>query len=171
MSRVFVVVQSLSCVWLFVTPWTAAHQASLLPYLPEFAWVHVHWVDDAIQPSHPLLPPFSSYRQSFTASESFLMSQLFASGSQNIGASASVSVLPMNIKDWFPLGWPGLISLLSKGPSRVFSSSTIWKHQFFIAQPSLWSSSHIHTWLLEKPWLWVDGPLLAKWYLCFLIAV
>ena len=154
MSRVFVVVvQSLSCVWLFVTPWTAAHQASLLPYLPEFARVHVHWVNDAIQPSHPLLPPppFSSCPQSFTTSESFKMSQLFVSGSQNIGASASVSVLPMNIKDWFPSGWTGLISLLSKGPSRAFSSTTIWKHQFFIAQSSLWSSSHIHTWLLEKP--------------------
>ena len=94
---------------------------------------------------------FSSCPQSFPASGSFPMSRLFASGGQSIGASASASVLPMNIQDWFPLGWTGLIALLSKGLSRLFSSTTIWKHQFFSAQPSLWSNSCIHTWLLEKP--------------------
>ena len=88
--------------------------------------------------------------QSFPASKSFPMSQLFTGG-QSIWASASVSVLPMNIQSWFPLGLTGLFSLLSKGLSRVFSSTTIWKHQFFSAQPSLWSISHICTWLLEKP--------------------
>ena len=75
------------------------------------------------------------------------MSQFFASGGQNIGASASPSVLPMNIQGWFPLGFTGLISLQSKGLSRVFSNTTIQKHQFFSAQPSLWSNSRIHMWL------------------------
>ena len=94
--------------------------------------------------------PFS-HLQSFPASGSFLMSQFFGSGSQSIGAS--VSVLPLNIQDWFPLGLTGLISLQSKGLSRVFSNTTVQKHQFFGAQLSLWSNSHIHTWLLEKPGL------------------
>ena len=95
--------------------------------------------------------PFSSHLQSFPASRSFLMSQPFTSGAQSIGASASASVLPMNIQDWFPLELTGLISLQFKGLSRVFSSTTVQKHQFFGAQLSLWSNSHIHTWLLEKP--------------------
>ena len=84
--------------------------------------------------------PFSSCPQSFPASGSFPMSKLFASGGQSIGASASL--LPMNIQDWFPLGLTGLISLQSKGLSRVFCHSTVWKHQLFGAQPSLWSNSH-----------------------------
>ena len=87
--------------------------------------------------------------QSSPVSESFPMSQLFTSGGQSIGASASV--LPMNIQGWFPLGLTGLISLQSKGLSRVFSSTAIWKHQFLSAQTSLWSNSHTCTWLLEKP--------------------
>ena len=95
--------------------------------------------------------PFFSCLQSFPASASFLMSQFFASGGQSVGASASASVLPMNIQDWFPVGWTGWISLQSKGLSRVFSNTTVWKHQIFSPQPSLWSNSHIHTWLLEKP--------------------
>ena len=93
---------------------------------------------------------FSSCSQSFPASDSFPMSWFFASGGQSTGVSTSASVLSMNIQDWFPLGLTGLISLLSKRLSRVFSSTTIWKHQFFGAQPSLWSNSHIHTWLLKK---------------------
>ena len=92
--------------------------------------------------------PFSSCPQSFPASWSFQMSQLFASGGQRIGVSASASVLPMNIQDWFPLGWTGWICLQSNGLSRVFSNTTVQKHQFFGIQLS---SSHIHTWLLEKP--------------------
>ena len=89
--------------------------------------------------------------QSFPASGSFPMSWLSISDGQSIGASVSALVLPTNIHGWFPLGLTDLISLQSKGLSRVFSSITIWKHQFFSIQPSLWSNSHIHTWLLEKP--------------------
>ena len=83
----------------------------------------------------------------------------------SIRASASASVLPMNIQDWSPLGWTGWISLQSKGLSRLFSNTTVWKHQLFSAQPSLWSNSHICIWLLEKPELWLYRPLLAKWCL------
>ena len=122
----------------------------ILHYLLEFAQTHVHWVSDAIQPSCPLSSPFPPCLQSFPASGSFPASPFFASDGQSIGASASASVLPMNIHDWFLLGWTGLISLLSKGLSRVFSNTTIWKHPFFSIQPSLWSNSHSHTWLLKK---------------------
>ena len=106
--------------------------------------------------------PFSSHLQSFPASESFPLSQLLTSGGQNIGASASPSVLTMNIQDWSPLGWTGWISLQSKGLSRVFSNTTVWKHQFFGPQLSLWSNSHTDTWLLEKLYLWLYGLSLAK---------
>ena len=95
--------------------------------------------------------PSSSCPQSFPASGSFQMSQLFSSGGQSIGVSASTSVLPMNTQDWSPLGWTGWISLQSKGLSRVFSNTTLQKHQFFSTQLSSQSNSHIHTWPLEKP--------------------
>ena len=95
--------------------------------------------------------PFSSCPQSFPGSGSFQMSQLFASGGQSIGVSASTSVPPMNIQDWFPLEWTGWISLQSKRLSRVFFNTTVQRHQFFSAQLSLRSNSHIHTWLLIKP--------------------
>ena len=101
--------------------------------------------------------PFSSCLQTSPSSGSYPMNQFFASGGQSIGVSASASVLPTNIQDWFPLGLTGWISLLSKGPSRVFSNTIAQKHLF-----SLWSNSHIHTWLPEKLELWLDGPLLAK---------
>ena len=114
----------------------------VLHYLPGFSQTHVHWVGDAIQQPSCQVIPFSSSLQSFPASGSFLMSQLFTSGGQSIGASASV--LPMNIQDWFPLGWTGLISFLSKGLSKVFSNTTVQKHQFFSAQPFLRYNSHIH---------------------------
>ena len=94
---------------------------------------------------------FSSRLQSFPGSGSFPMSQLFASAGQTIGVSASASVLPMSIQYWFPLGLTGLISLQSKGFSRVFSNTTVQKHQFFSAQLSLWSNSYIHRWPREKP--------------------
>ena len=95
--------------------------------------------------------PFSSRLQSFLASGSFQMTQLFASGGQSIRVSASASVLPMNTQDWFPLSWTGWISLQSKGFSRVFSNTTVQKHQFFGTQLSSQSNSHLHTWLLGKP--------------------
>ena len=104
--------------------------------VPEFTQAHVHWVGDAIQPSHIVIP-FSSCLQSFPASGSFQMSQLFSSGGQSIGVLASASVLPMNTQDWSPLGWTSWISLQSKGLSRVFSNTTIQKHQFFGIQLSL----------------------------------
>ena len=119
---ILVVVQSLSHILLFATR---------LPYpscLPEFAQTHVHWVSDVIQTSSSVTL-FSSCLQSFPASGSFLMSCLFTSGSQSIGASASASVLPKNFQGWFPLGLTCLISLQSKGLSRVFSSTTVWKLQ------------------------------------------
>ena len=95
--------------------------------------------------------PFSSCPQSLPASESFPMSQVFSWGGQSIGVSASAPVLPMNTQDWSPLEWTGWISLQSKGLSRVFSKTTVQKHQFFSTQPSSQSNSHIHTWPLEKP--------------------
>ena len=115
---------------------------------------------------HPIISssviPFFFHLQSFSASGSFPVSWFFPSGGQSIGVSASTSVLPMNIKDLFPLRWTGWISLQSKGLSRVFSNTTVQKHQFFGAQISLQSNSHICTWLLERPWPWLDRPLIAK---------
>ena len=144
-------VQSLSCVQLFATPWTAARQASLSI---TNSWSLLKPMSiESVMPSnhlilcHPFLP-FSFCPQSFPEKGSFPVSQLFASGGQSIGVSAFASVLPMNIQDWLPLGWTGLISLQSRGLSRVFSDITVWKHKFFSAQASLWSNSHIHTWLL-----------------------
>ena len=122
----------------------------VLHHLPELPQTHVNWVDDDIQPSHPLSSP-SPPAFNLSQHQSFLMSQFLASGGQSIGVSASASVLPMNIQDWFPLRLTDWISLQSKGLSRVFSNNTIQKNQFFGALPSLWSNSHIHTWLLEKP--------------------
>ena len=144
--------QSLSRVRLFVTPWTIACQASLSitnsQSLPKPMSI------ESVMPSSHLIlcRPFLSCPQSFPESESFQMSQLFASGGQSIGISASASsVLPMNTQDWSPLGWTGWISLQSKGLSRVFSSTIVQKRQFFGAQLSSPSNSHIHTWLMEKP--------------------
>ena len=106
------------------------------------------WCHPAISSS---VVPFSSCPQSLPASGSFPTSQLFAWGGQSIGVSASASVLSMNTQDWYPLGWTGWISLQSKGLSRVFSNTTVQKHQFFGTQLSSQSNSHIHTWPLEKP--------------------
>ena len=144
-------VQSFSHVWLFVTPWTAACQASLsITYSQS-----LHKLMSIESVCHPTIStsvvPFSFCLQSFPASGSFQMSQFFASVGQSIGASVSASVLPMNTQDRFPLRWTGLISLQSKGLSRVFSNTTVQKHQFFSTQLSLKSHFHIHTWLLEKP--------------------
>ena len=144
-------VQSLSHVWLFVTPWITAHQVSLsiinswsLPKPMSTEW----WCHPAISSS---VFPFSSCPQSLPASGSFPVSQFFPSGGHSIGVSASTSVLPRNTQDWSPLRWTGWISLQSKGLSRVFSNTTVQKHQFFGAQLSPYSNSHIYTWSLEKP--------------------
>ena len=104
--------------------------------LPEFTQTHVHWVGDALQPFYPLLsPPPPAFNLS--QHQVFSVSQLFASGGQSIGISASTSFLPMNFQNWFPLGWTGWISLQSKGHSRVFSNTAVQKHWFFSAQLSL----------------------------------
>ena len=136
---------------------------SLLPHEPQHARLpcpspilRVHqnpsplsqWCHLAISSS---VVPFSSCPQSFPASGSFPMSQLFTSGGQSIGVSASTSFLPKNTQGWSPSGWTGWISLQSKGLSRVFSNTTVQKHQFFGTQLSVYSNSHIHTWPLEKP--------------------
>ena len=123
------------------------------------------WCHPAISSS---VVPFSSCPQSFPASASFPVSWLFTSGGQNVGASTSASVLPANIQDWFPLGLTDLISLLSKGLLRVFSSTAIRKHQFFGTQPSSWSSSHICTWLLETPsGYWGSNLITRRKKICF----
>ena len=119
--------------------------------LPEFTQTHHHQVGDCHPAISSSVVPFSSCPQSLPASESFSMSQLFAWGGQSTGVSALGSVLPMNTQDWSPLGWTGWISLQSKGLSRGFSNTTVQKHQFFGAQPSSQSNSHIHTWPVEKP--------------------
>ena len=121
---------------------------AILHYLLEFAQTYVHWVSDAIQPSHLYLP-LLLLPSIFPSIKVISMSWLLAPTAQSIGALASV--FSMNIQDWFPLGLTGWIYLLCKGLSRVFSNTTVQKHQFFSAQPSLWSNSHIHTWSLEKP--------------------
>ena len=161
--------QSLSCVRFFATPRTCSFQLSSVaqsyPTLRPHESQHtrppspsptprVHpnscassrWCHPAISSSVPFSCP-----QSLPASGSFPMTQLFTWGGQSIGVSASASVLPMNTQDWSPLGWTGWISLQSKGLSRVFSNTTVQKHQFFGAQPSSQSNSPIHTWPQEKP--------------------
>ena len=130
-------VQLLSRVRLFATPWTAARQASL-SITSSWSLLRLMSIESVMPSNHSSsVVPFSSHLQSFPASGSFPMSQFFASGGQSIGVSASASVLPMNIQGWFPLGWTGGISLQSKGLSRVFSNTTVQKHQFFGAQLSL----------------------------------
>ena len=132
-------------------PWTAACQASLSFSISQ-SLLKLMSIESMVPSNHFILCHlFSSFPQSFPASGSFPMSQFFASGDQSIGASASTSVLPVNTQDWSPLGWTGWISLQSKGLSRVFSSTTVQKHQFFGALPSLWFNSHICIWLLQKP--------------------
>ena len=151
MEHHFTSVQSLSHVQFFVTPWIAAHQASL-SITNSWSSLKLMSIELVMPSSHLILcRPLVQLPQSLPASESFLMSQLFASGGQSIGVSALASFLPMNIQDWFPLGWTGWISLHSKGLSRVFSNTTVQNHQVFGAQLSSQSNSHIHTWLLEKP--------------------
>ena len=151
-------VQLHSHVQLFVTPWTAARQASLYYQLKLMSTESVMPSDHVIL-CHPLLLPSGGRLMEHPASGSFPMSQFFKSGGQSIRVSASASVLPMNIQDWFPLEWTGWISLQSKGTteslglSRVFSNTTVQRHQFFSTQLSLQSSFHIHNWVLFLLWL------------------
>ena len=154
-----VVVQSLSRIWLFVTAWTAAHQASL-SFTISWSLLKLMSIDSVMLPSHlilcylPLLPSVFPNIRVFSNELALRITWT------RIGASTSASVLPMNIQGWYPSGLTGLIFLLPKGLSRVFSSTTVQKHQFFGAQP-LWSNSHICTWLLDKLKFWLYGRLLA----------
>ena len=134
-----------------VIPRTAAHQASL-SFTISWSLLKLMSLKSVMPSNHSSsVVPFSSCFQSFPASGSFPMNWLFTSGVPSSGASASASVLPVNIQDWFPVGLTGLISLQSLELSRLFSNTTVEKNQFFSAQPSLWFNSHIHIWLLEKP--------------------
>ena len=139
----------------------------VLHYLPKFAQTHVHWVGDAIQPSHPLSSP-SSLPQSFAESGSFPMSLLFTSGGQSLVASALASVLPINIQGWFPLGLTGLISLLSRGLSRVF--------QHHSSKASILQCSAFFMVQLSQPYMTTGKTIdltkrafVTKWCLCFFI--
>ena len=145
-------VQLLSHVWLFKTPWSAACQASL-SIINSQNLLRLISIESVMSCKYLILCHFLLLMPSiFPSTKSFQRSQFFTSGSQSIEVSASTSVLSMNIRDWYPLGWTGCISLQSKGLSRVFSdNTTVKKHQFLSSQLSLESNAHIHTWLLEKP--------------------
>ena len=146
-----IVFQLLSRVRLFAIPWTAACQASLSFTISQ-SLLKLMSIESVIPSSQLILCcPLSSCPQSFPISWSFPVSWFVTSGGQKIQASASASVLTMNIQDWFPLGLTGVISFLSKGLPRVFSSTTVQKHLFFGAQSTFWSNSHVCTWLLEEP--------------------
>ena len=143
-------VQSLSCVWLFATSWTAACQASL-SFTISWSLLKLISIELVVPFNHlTFWHPHLHLLTIFPSIRVFPMSWLLTSGDQNIGTSALASVLPKNSQGWVPLGLTSLICWLSKGLSRVFSSITGWKHQFFSTQ-SLGSNSHIHTWLLKKP--------------------
>ena len=149
--KYFSSVQSLSCVWRFVTPWIAARQASL-SIINSRSSLRLTSIESVIPSSHLILRRLSSSCPiSLPASESFPMSQLFTGGGQSTGASALTSFLPKKSQGWSPSEWTGWISLQSNGLSRVFSNTTVQKHQFFGIQPSSQSNSHIHIWPQEKP--------------------
>ena len=150
-SDQFSSVQSLSRVQLFAIPWITTHQASL-SIKNSWSSLRLTSIESVMPSSHLILcRPFSSCPQSLPASESFPMSQLFTWGGQSTGVSALASFLPKKSQGWCPSEWTGWMSLQSKGLSRVFSNTTVQKHQFFGAQPSSQSNSHIHTWPQEKP--------------------
>ena len=146
-----VAVQLLTHVWLFETPWLETSQAPLFSTICRSLLKFMSFESVMLLNHLILFCPFFFHLQSFPASWSFPVSWLFASGGQSIGASASASVFPMNIQGWFPVGLTGLISLLSKGLSRVFSSTTIQKHQFFTTQPSIWSNFYTQYTATGKP--------------------
>ena len=148
---IFSSVQSLSLVWLFATPWTAARQASL-SFTNSQSLLKLMSIESVMPSNHLILcRPLLLLPSIFPSIGVFSNESVLSIRCQSIGVSASVSVLPMNIQHWLPLGWTGWISLQSKGLSRVFSNTTVQNHQFFSAQPSSQSNSHIHTWPLEKP--------------------
>ena len=143
-------VQSLSRVWLFATPWIEAHQASL-SITNSWSSLKLMSSESVMPSSHLILCcPLLLLHPIPPASGSFPMSQPFAWSGQSTGVSALASFLPKNTQDWLPLEWTSWISLQSKGLSRVFSNTTVQKHQFFSAQPSSQSNSHIHTWPLSS---------------------
>ena len=158
-------VQSLSRVWLVVTPWPAVHQAALSITISQslLKLLSIEWY------CHPTscVVPFSSCLQSFPASGSFPGSQFFPSGGQSIGISASASILPINIQDWFPLGLTDLISLLCKGLSRVFSNTIVQKHQVFSAQlvnnPPIMRETWVQSLGWEDPWRRERPPTPVLW--------
>ena len=169
-----------SHVWLFATPWTTADPMGIAtPWTPwtcqaylsiTNSWSLLKFMStESVMPSsHLILCCPLLLLPSIPASASFPVSWLFTSGGQSVGASTSASVLPVNIQNWFPLGLTGLISLLSKGLSRVFSSTAIQKHQFFGTQLPSWSSSYICTWLLEKPsGYWGSNLITRRKIICF----
>ena len=160
------IVQLLSRVWLCNPMDYSTPDSPVLHCLQEFAQTHVHWVDDAIQSSHPLWPHLllPSIFLSVTVFSNELALHMICPKYWSFSISPSneySGLIPFRI-DWFDL-------LASKGLSRVFFSTTVQKHQFLGTQPSVWSNTHIHIWLLEKLQLWLDGSLLARWCLCFLI--
>ena len=158
-----IVVQLLSHVQLFATPWTAAHQ-TFLSITNSRSLLKVMSIESVMPSNHLILcRPLLLQPLIILASGSFQMSLFFESGGQGIGVSASASVLPMNIQDWFPLGWAGWITLQSKGLSRVFPNNIVRKHKFSSTRPSLWSNSHIHTWLLEKTIVLTTWTFVGKW--------
>ena len=152
------VVRLLSPVWLFLTPWTAAHPAPLSytisQILLKLMSIELVILSKLLIFCHPHSPSFAF---NISQHQGLPMSQVFTSGGQSMRPSALTSILPMNIQGWFPLGLTGLIIVQSKGLSRILSSTTVLllQHQFFSNYPSLWSKSHIRTWLLEKTYLWL----------------
>ena len=147
---VVVIVQLLNHVWPFATSWTGAHQVSLSFTISQNL-LKLMSIESMMSSNHLFLcRPLLLLPSIFPGIRVFSNGSAFSIRCQHIGASASASVFPMNTQDWFPLGLTGLISLQSKRLSRVFSNTIVQKHQFFGAQPYLWSNSHIHTWLLEK---------------------
>ena len=155
-------IQPLSPVRLFASPWTAAPQASL-SLTTSWNLLKLMSIESVMPSNHLILcRPLLLLPSIFPSIRGFFKELVLRIGGQRIGVSASSSVLPMNIQDWFPLGWTGWISLQSKGLWRVFSNTTVQKHQFFSSQLSSESKLHIHTWLLEKSLLWLDGHLLEK---------
>ena len=143
--------RSVSRVWVFAIPWTAARPASLSFTISQ-SLLKLMSIESMMPSNHLILcHPLLLQPSIFPSIRVFSNESALCSSGQSIAVSATASVLPMNTQDWSPLGWTGLISMQSRGLSWVFSNTTVQKHQFFDTQPSLWSNSHIHICLLEKP--------------------